>query len=221
MDFFKNIYVINLDRRKDRWAEVQGELQKLGIQQRAQRISGVDLGSHPGCTASHKKFLDLAIQNGSGASLVIEDDAQIMSDWQESLHNGLKRLPDDWDILYLGYNLDPHSPSTIPPNFIGYNLIQLFGCLTTHMYAVNCNRLDRIKAFREYMDKYSSIIQIDMLFLTIILTHQFKTYGIYPMVAVQRAGFSDISNHAVTYSLKEHVDMVLRDHNKFSTRPPQ
>ena len=232
MDFFTNIYVINLDRRKDRWASIQNELRKLGVADRAVRIPGVDLGSHAGCTASHKKFLDIAIANGKGVSLVIEDDAFICDDWSKILlsslnghlnsnippfkHNG---VPGDWDLLYLGYNLDPYSAGTRPPNFISHNLIELYGCLTTHMYAVNCNRLDRIIKYRGLMENYARINEIDVLYLTIQLEHHFKAYATYPMIATQSSGFSDISGFNVVYKLRENVDMVLRDHKKFVTRP--
>lgn len=233
MDFFSHVYVINLDKRTDRWAAVQNELRKLGVAHRTTRISGVDLGSHDGCTASHKKFLDIAIANGRGVSLVLEDDAVIRDDWNEILQNGLKchvnsnippyhqcknTLPGDWDILYLGYNLDPHSQGTRSPNFVAHNLVQLHGCLTTHMYAVNCDRLDRIKKYRNLMDSYN-IKEIDMLYLTIQLEHQFNVYGTYPMIATQRSGFSDISGFDVVYHLQENVDKVLKAHNKFVTRP--
>jgi len=233
MDFFTNIYVINLDKRPDRWASIQHELRKLGIADRTTRIPGVDLGSHPGCTASHKKFLDAAIANGKGVSLVLEDDALVCDNWAELLESSLyghvnsnippyrskHTLPGDWDILYLGYNLDPHSPGTRPPNFVGHNLIELYGCLTTHMYAVNCNNLDRIVKYRALMDNYQSINQIDMLYLTIQLEHHYKTYAVYPMIATQSSGFSDISGFNVIYKLRENVDMVLRDNNKFVIRP--
>lgn len=210
MNFFDYIYVINLDKRKDRWEQIKGELSKLGVADRAIRIPGVDLGNHTGCTASHKKFLDAAIANGRGVSLVLEDDAMVCPDWQKSLISGVAKIPDDWDILYLGYNLDP--TSGIPPDFVSRHLLELHGCLTTHMYAVNCNRLDRIKRFRELMETNSNIIQIDMLYLHIALTQGYKTYAIYPMVATQRPGFSDISGFNVSYTLRENVDAVLRGH---------
>jgi len=222
MNFFTNIYVINLDKRTDRWASIQHELRKLGVADRAIRVSGVDLGGHPGCTASHKKVLDIAIANGKGVSLVIEDDALICDNWAELLTSSLygsNTLPGDWDILYLGYNLDPTSQGMAPPNFVGHNLIELYGCLTTHMYAVNCNNLDRITKYRALMESYPAINQIDMLYLTIQSMHHYKTYAVYPMIATQSSGFSDISGFNVIYKLRENVDNVLRDNNKFANRP--
>ena len=218
MDFFTHIYVINLDKRTDRWMSVQNELRKLGVADRTTRISGIDSNNHNGCTASHKKFLDIAIANGKGISLVLEDDVSICSNWSEILQNSLRICKKDWDILYLGYNLDPNSEGTNPPNFVAHNLIELRGCLTTHMYAVNCDRLDRIIKYRGLMENYK-IIQIDMLYLSIQLEHQFKVYGVYPMIATQSSGFSNISGFNVSYRLQENVDRVLRDNNKFATRP--
>jgi GR25 family glycosyltransferase involved in LPS biosynthesis len=221
MDFFTSVYVINLDKRTDRWASIQNELRKLGVIDRTTRIPGVDLGNHHGCTASHKKFLDAAIANGKGVSLVLEDDASICDNWGNILQNSLinHRVPEDWDVLYLGYNLDPNSQGTNPPNFIAHNLVELRGCLTTHMYAVNCNRLDRIIKYRNLMESYQRISQIDILYLSIQLEHHFKVYGVYPMIATQSSGFSDISGFNVVYRLQDNVDKVLRDHNKFANRP--
>lgn len=208
MSFFDQILVINLDRRPDRWQQAQSQLRTLGVSDRAQRVSGVDLGSHPGCTASHRLCIERTIASG-GRTLIVEDDFQIVPEWMVILSSGLAILPDNWDMFYLGFNLDPHCCSYMVPKFVGRHLLQLNGCLTTHMYALNGRNVDRMRWLRQKFDELQRIIEIDVLYLTITQEFGLKCYGLYPIIAKQSNGFSDISGFQVAYTLQENIDAVL------------
>lgn len=84
------VFVINLDRRPDRWAAVSGNLSALGIVPErigatdADRVMGAipdDLSlSQAACRESHFAALDAFLQTGAPAALILEDDAELARD---------------------------------------------------------------------------------------------------------------------------------------------
>ena len=80
-------FVINLDRRPDRWAAVSGNLSALGIVPErigatdADRVMGAipdDLSlSQAACRESHFAAPDAFLQTGAPAALILEDDAEL------------------------------------------------------------------------------------------------------------------------------------------------
>lgn len=90
------VYVINLDRRPDRWAAMVEQLDRLGIA--AERVPAVDAGDVDGeipaglsranvaCRASHKLALTRLLETVAPAALILEDDVALASDTRELLH---------------------------------------------------------------------------------------------------------------------------------------
>ncbi len=78
------VYVINLDRRADRWAAISADMARLGIQ--ATRIAAIDardLASGSGeeaCTLSHRKALEAFLATAHPVALILEDDAELADD---------------------------------------------------------------------------------------------------------------------------------------------
>ena len=82
------VYVVNLDRRPDRWAAISAKLDRLGI--KATRIAAVDKESlagdpallrmgagHVACARSHYKAMQALVDSGAPAALVLEDDVEL------------------------------------------------------------------------------------------------------------------------------------------------
>ncbi len=82
------VYVINLDRRPDRWAAMSAQLDRLGIE--AVRIPAIDKESlagdqallrmgagHVACARSHYKAMQCLVDCGASAALVLEDDVEV------------------------------------------------------------------------------------------------------------------------------------------------
>ncbi len=82
------VYVINLDRRPDRWAAMSAQMDRLGIE--ATRIAAVDKESlagdpallrmgagHVACARSHYKAMQALVDCGAPAALVLEDDVEV------------------------------------------------------------------------------------------------------------------------------------------------
>lgn len=80
-------FVIDLDRRPDRWAAISGNLSALGIVSKrigatdADRVMGAipdDLSfSQAACRESHFAALDAFLQTDAPAALILEDDAEL------------------------------------------------------------------------------------------------------------------------------------------------
>ena len=82
------VYVINLDRRPDRWEAMAAQLDRLGIE--AVRISAVDKetlagepalrklgGGHVACARSHYRAMQAFVDSRAPATLILEDDAEV------------------------------------------------------------------------------------------------------------------------------------------------
>jgi GR25 family glycosyltransferase involved in LPS biosynthesis len=117
---FDKIYVVNLDRSKERINKLDSKLKSLGIEYtRFSAIDGDSLdlskfdlsnynsGNSPekykyelGCTLSHIGIIEDAKKNKYGKILILEDDV-LISKSIDDIQDKLKAL-EDWKILYLG-----------------------------------------------------------------------------------------------------------------------
>jgi len=115
------VVVINLDRRTDRWEEVQAEIakSKLLSSVKLERFSAITPEQSPSptwfvsksdpsnpvpnwcCRQSHIAVLAKAITDGVQHLLKLEDDFNISSDFDERFGKFFAEMPDDW----YGYQL--------------------------------------------------------------------------------------------------------------------
>ncbi|ABS24593.1 glycosyltransferase family 25 protein [Anaeromyxobacter sp. Fw109-5] len=126
---FDRIFVVTLPRALERQARVTSRLtgldyrffhgfdrQQLDLDrlaregvyapERARRVDrhGRALGAgQVGCSLSHRKLYEQAIENGWSRVLVLEDDVVARDDDLPQLTAALSQLPEAWDVLYLGY----------------------------------------------------------------------------------------------------------------------
>lgn len=106
MDKIDKVFVINLDRRKDRWEETQKELQRVGIPiEKVQRISAVP---HPngavGCSLSHVTVMCNAIKDKLNNIMVLEDDVSFIESLEkveEAINKAVARP--DFKAILLAY----------------------------------------------------------------------------------------------------------------------
>ena len=157
-DFFDAIFCINLDSRPDRWLECADIFKKYGIGDRAQRYSASRIEApnvnpkylgRAGCAHSHFSIAKKALEEGYDNYLVLEDDFQFRfdrDDFEKKLELSLSQLPTDWDLLYLGCNLD-QSYGAYPIEHFSDSLLKLNSAHTTHAMSFNKNF---IKRFADY-----------------------------------------------------------------------
>ena len=136
---FQSIYVINLDRRRDRWENLLTAEPYLAST--ATRISAVDgktlqltkplyelfKQNHYGwkkgvigCNLSHMMVwskiassltASTALTALTPYTLVLEDDVRFQADWKERWTQAYPHVPADADLLYLGGVLPPNKPA--------------------------------------------------------------------------------------------------------------
>jgi GR25 family glycosyltransferase involved in LPS biosynthesis len=121
-NYVDNVYLINMDKDTDRLEKVTKECDKVGI--KFERFPGVKVSDVSqnildeyvpketqkygtdamlGCCFSHLFVWQDAIKKNYKNILVLEDDVYFTNDFNEYLKNVIEEVPDDYDILYLGY----------------------------------------------------------------------------------------------------------------------
>jgi GR25 family glycosyltransferase involved in LPS biosynthesis len=196
-------YIINLTHRTDRYKDVFAECIKNDII--PVRIDAIDgkrdlshlagdrlLQAHYGCAESHIKSLEATYDGKGEYSLIIEDDCVLSDNFKEKLSEYAKQLPDDWDLLYLGGNLinaSNYKGGSLINNDAAEkfsdNLYMAKNVLTTHAYIVRNNSIpELLNVIKSRKDR------IDILFCE--FQKQNKCFIVYPELAWQRVGYSDI-----------------------------
>ena len=129
-----------------------------------------------GCYLSHIHMLKKTLETNKQV-LIIEDDAKIEADTFQKIKE-LKDIPEDWDILSIGYNYYEHF------SINSFDKIKyLHG---THAYLVNKNIT---------MEKINSLLPIDKPY-DISLPIKLKTYIVKPKI-IEIGEFGCVSNTQV------------------------
>lgn len=188
-DFFDSIFCINLDRRKDRWEESKREFESVGILDRVLRFSAIEhenscFGNH----LSHARILELANLRGYTNVLIFEDDVNFFPNALENLTKSLNDVPSNWDMIYLGANLDCY-----PAYKFTTNLARITGAFSTHAYGINFNLFHSlIKINRDF-----STIHNDVAYAHKIHPN-YNCFLTVPLVAGQRDSYSDIQKKVMS-----------------------
>jgi hypothetical protein len=91
-------YVINLDRRADKWAYMRTELERMNI--RVTRFPAINTKpGWKGCRDSHLAVMELC--KDENMFTVYEDDVTFLGGMQ-AIRDSFNELPYDWDMLSLG-----------------------------------------------------------------------------------------------------------------------
>jgi hypothetical protein len=134
LDFFEGIYVINLPERRDRLADMQQELKRIGVCLPSNHVTIFpaikptepdqfpSIGAR-GCFLSHLQVLTQACERGLSNVLILEDDlsfTHLFRQHQSTIIQTLSRSP--WDIAYLGHrgsNRSAQAPALKPHRYPG------------------------------------------------------------------------------------------------------
>lgn len=224
-DYFTKIYVINLDRRPDRYQECQVEFNKIGAD--VERIAAIDGKEIPdswglsprdkacfAVTTMHTRLIEEAILNKYDNILIFEDDVMFVDNFNEIFNKRMEFLPEDWDLLYIGGNHILHVNGfdliTGDKNFkvtkenyktLNYELSKSPCTYTTHAIAINSrfyNRtLNKLKEFPTSPGTDNLYYQLQM--------EGCNAYTFLPSLVKQKAGFSDVDDQYVDYDSMPQV----------------
>lgn len=192
------IYYINLDKRTDRFEQINEELKKMNLE--ATRFSAI---SHQfgavGCNLSHLSILKHARENKFQNILILEDDFQFIVSKEEfeKQINEFFKLNIPWDVLMLSYNI----LKSIPFNS---TIQKVYEAQTTSGYIVNACFYDSlIKVIEENIPLLEKTGQhwkytIDQCW-KVLQGDKSNWYAFNTRIGLQRESYSDIMNDIVNY----------------------
>jgi GR25 family glycosyltransferase involved in LPS biosynthesis len=178
-------FVINLDRRQDRWAQAQQEFARFGWP--VMRYSAVEAQpGWKGCLASHREVWQYAVIMHLPVVAVFEDDVVFPNDFIDIFDAALKELPADWAFWQLHSSRAKYRPQG---RYIAQLLSRGWG---THGYLVTNEGCQQLLALAE--NKADSLVTADFI------RAGGKPYGVLPShtLCFQRGEDSDIAETAQT-----------------------
>lgn len=221
---FDKIVCLAVDRRKDTdWSRVQQLVEsrgghvdfyvvgdgKLLPKTEYDRIN-TEVPSYfcgfPNSFQAFRAFQDIVHRSfaaGIRNILLLEDDVDFTEDFDRVLATVSDQLARNslvWDVLYLGAN---HSFS--PTYEVSENILRVAGSLCFHAIALS----DRV--FPSILE-WQPTHPIDLVAARMLHNH-FACYSVWPNIAVQRAGFSNVEGRYRDYS-----DFLLSRGNPFYSK---
>jgi GR25 family glycosyltransferase involved in LPS biosynthesis len=198
-DLTKNIYVINLKRRRDRLEHIEDQLEKIGCSnyQLIEAVDGSKLKESSrikkGALGLVKTYLNIYESwkdNNDGFILLIEDDCIFLENFNENLETYLINVPEDWDCLYFGGNHNYHVGGTVER--INEFCIKLNNTYTTHCL------LMKSQIFINLISDLKNLeVEVDVGLAK--LQKHFNFYSTTEKITSQINGFSNIEETHVNY----------------------
>jgi GR25 family glycosyltransferase involved in LPS biosynthesis len=202
----QHVLYINLDARVDRRTKMQVELEKVGLQDKAERFSAVrmpNLGAI-GCSMSHLKCLQLAKQRGWPHVLILEDDVEFIDPMlfetqMRTFFSDFSKTNNSWNVLMLSGNCCP------PYQTINDACVKVTRCLTTAAYLVDAAYYDTLiknvlqgvtLLINNKREKHKYAIDVHWM----QLQERDEWFLLTPITVTQRADFSDIENVFTDFS---------------------
>lgn len=197
-DYFEEVYVINLDRRPDRYESFLSELKMYDLNG-ATRYPAIDgstltnntplLSGELGVLLTHHNIIKECMNRNLSNVLVLEDDVQFTNEIN-NVSEYVSKLPDDWDFIYFGGN---HKYGK-PPEPINDKVIKLNYTVALQCVAIKNTMFEILDNILTKQKK-----QVDTYYAE--LHDRFNAYGFNPSIAKQKIGFSDIQNRVVDYNI--------------------
>lgn len=179
-DIFDRIVVINLDSRSDRLEEFDKQAKKYDIEYirfPAVVANPPKLPPTWACKQSHTTVLKDALNDGVKRLFVFEDDAQFVDNFNDKLEELYNRLPEDWDMFYLGaWHLvcQPYAEG----------LVKMMESYSAHAYGINEKYLHTA---------FSQVFVPSPIDIALSMRHpHIKAYCAKPALVGQMPGYSDI-----------------------------
>lgn len=206
-EYFDKVFLINLDKRKDRLDRCNGIFEQNNVRNLVERFPGIvpdpsdDIPYTKdtekikiplyGCLLSHINIIKRAKAEGLKSVLVLEDDVDFINiDYIDKSVEQLKNK--EWSLFYLGAN------THVPLNKEDENLLVLKKGFATHAVAYH-------ESFYDYFIQNfeQRNIQIIDVWLSDYGQENFKSYCTFPITAVQVSNHSDIHDAFADYSWME------------------
>lgn len=197
--FFDRVFVVNLDRRPDRWHAFEEQARQQGFTgyERMPAVDGrqADIPSWFtandgawGCFLSHLFIAEEALAQGLKSYLVFEDDVVFQPGFTAILEKALTALDGvKWDQLYFG---GLHNGGLPQPFLDG--IVRCDSINRTHAYAVNGPFVGNFSAHIREVDRYSGGKHFDKVLGELHAQRWPVILAADPWPCGQAGGFSDI-----------------------------
>jgi len=192
-EFVEQVVYINLEHRTDRKQQIESELLKYFPVEKVHRFNAVlEPNGGIGCTKSHIKVLEMAIENGWKNCLIVEDDA-VWSDNFYIGHSLLEKLVNaNSDVITLGIT---HASYT--------QQHKLMCGQTATAYLVNQHYYPKLlENFKEGLENFLKtgnygVYALDQYWKRLQMTDNWGC--VIPSIMVQKPSFSDIEKRFTNY----------------------
>jgi GR25 family glycosyltransferase involved in LPS biosynthesis len=196
-EFFPYKVCINLDKRTDRWQKMLSRFSQHNIEQvvRFPALDGkaLDLPSNwnhfpgaYGCLRSHLAVIEESRARQRQSVLIFEDDAVFDPQLNERFAEGVRQLPQDWDMVLFG-GLHGEPPRRVSPH-----ISKVTYSLSTYAYALKHTIYD---GFIEVNRQALKLLDQN----TRSLQSHFNCYCFMPHLAWVEEDFSDVSEQRTSY----------------------
>jgi glycosyl transferase family 25 len=214
---FPHKVCINLDRRIERWRQMQDKLYQHGIHS-VRRFAAIDgetsaipanwpgtPGAY-GCLLSHLEVVRDARRLGLPSVLIFEDDVVFDDQFEKKFSEYVRHVPADWDMLFFGAL---HKDELIK---ISDNIGRITQSNSTYACVLRDTVFD---AFIELNSRGNEVLDVNSL----VLQKQFNCYCFLPHLAWVEVAYSDAQQKPVHHwYLREslvlfgpQVDRLLSD----------
>jgi hypothetical protein len=201
-----NTYYINLDKRADRRAEVEHELQRMQLQPFKRFPAIIHKKGGIGCTQSHIACLKQGLSSDASHILIFEDDFYFVVD-PALMHNLLQTvIQTNYDVFMLGYCVADKTKNIGNTNLVLLKKINeaicAHGYMVTRHYAPKLiqNLEEGLKLYMK-LDK-PSLHANDQYWKSLQTDDNWLCYAGGPC-GLQRAGYSDIDLKTKTGSITD------------------
>lgn len=210
------IYVINMDKDKNRMKKLNTKMNKLGLEYK--RISGVNgkkiyhkyknrtklRPGQLGCLLSHINVIKDAVKNNYNNILVLEDDIVFHKNFHDEFakkYNKLIKKEKNFDLIYLGCSQSLEGDgmwkyTKMKDEYYDNNLTD-----GTYAMLINKNIFNNIlnaeKDLSLPIDTYIS--------MKILNSDNFKTFSLFPHIIT-----SNVNEESNTDNLKRNLDQYLK-----------
>lgn len=202
LDYFSEVYVINLPHRVDRRDRISKELESHGIPftifEATQDENGIK-----GLVETMKRLLAHALSKRQANIIVLEDDASmVVSNPVAMLKHIIPQIPTNYHLLYLGLNLIAR------PIRMSESILKVTDCYSTHAIAYSKAGMEAVLAqlgsvpltpYDQFMRQY--------------IVPQYQSYCTFPMMATQCYGYSDIEKREIDWGKLMAMSFTMHTKN--------
>jgi GR25 family glycosyltransferase involved in LPS biosynthesis len=181
LDFFDQVYVINLPERVDRRMQMKEQLDQYKIPFTFFEATKDENGVK-GLVETMKRLFRHCLDKKHQRVIILEDDASfLVGDPVSFLKEVIPQIPKDFQLFHLGLNL------LAPPKRISENVLKVVDCYSTHAI---CYSAEGMKVCLERLEEVP-LMPYDIFIRQEIICRG-ATYCTFPMLATQRESYSDI-----------------------------